>query len=761
MSKVKLTILVLFVVLLGALGGTIYYASTLVSPQEVRRITLEKLQDTFPNSQIELGELNFSIGTTFEFDLDMLSIHAPEENSKQLFGVEDVRIKVPVWAILFGGGEIEVQVNSPKLRYVTLGETNNWSVAMKATERKKEQSTKKDPTSKKESSPASMVVPAFLAQSQLNLRVSDLKIHYQLDEQKGELNIKKFLVRNLNFESSTAFEVDSQMIFELGPEQEVSFDTLIIGQFNLGDYIQKGELPIMAVIKTNNLSTSMLARPLSEIKTDLKIVIKEKDINANVDISLLKDVRMSAKLSSTPSKTTLSSIKANIPLGEVLSLLEMKLDGFNMNKAIMKLDGQIQVSSDGAISPDIKLAIGPSIVQSFKQESFKHQFEASLVDKEFESKLTSELFSGTLIATSDARLDINEKMTLENLPSFNSSVNLTNLSISESFIRDFLYSNADTNETKKKVKQTKNEKDKKEEEAPLFLPPGKLSLSLTNIKIADEVLSGKGQFQIGKDYIATKNLEFEYSEGQGKLTHLSKLKSDGMNHKFDFSLDHFNLLGAQAFLPPSLGKVSGKFSIMAKGSAQSSSKGPVGYDVVLNAQGVDGSAQVLIELEEKLRALLKNVPSLSKKVSTKKPLEIDGSYDELSFKSNLKDTKYEINKLKFIGPNSRFILDGAGKIYPPPSQKSSVMNFVYQENKGELVEPLRELTGSNEISFKLEGQGYNMRPDYGHTIEKLAKQALKNEGKKIIKKEKKKIESKVKDELEKKGKEKLKNLFGL
>lgn len=766
MSKLKLIMVVLFVVVLGALSGAIYYASTLISPEEVRRLTLQKLEETFPNSKVELGELSFTIGTTFKFDLDELTISSPKKAPKPLFAVEDVHMKVPVWAILFGGGEIDVQVSSPEVFYKTLADQNNWSNAMRGPEAHKTQENEQEQQEQEQesqSSQAAMIVPGFLMNGQLNLKVSDLKVHYQMEEQKGELDIAKFLIRNLNFDSSTAFEIDSHLSFELSESQKVSFDTLVIGQFNLGDYLNNKELPIMAVIKVNNLKTSMLARSLNEIKTDLKVLVKEEEITGHIDIDLLQDGRLSSSFVSTKNKTGLNSIKANIPLQEVLSLIELNLKGFNFNKSVLKVSGETEVLENGTISPKLRLKVTPSIIQNFNSQVMKHKLEASLIEKNFKSKLTSELFSGTMVAKMSAAIDLNKKMTLENLPRFSSSVDLTNLSISKKFIQDTLYSTKEDDKRDEKSQRVIKDEKQGQERPPLALPPGSLSLRLTNINIAGEILSGEGLFELAPGYAATQKLNFTYSGGEGNLTHLTKIQTDSYKHQFDFSLNSFNLSGVQAFLPPSLGAISGDFSMTAKGSAQTPAftQEQAQFDVVLSANGSKGKAQVLINLEKKINDLIRNIPKLAKKLDSKKPLELDGSFDSLAVRSKLTQKKYEFGELKFIGSGKRFRIDGKGDIYPPGLKKNSVMNFTYKESKGNLVAPLRELTGDNEIPLRLKGPGYNLKPDYGHTAEILLKRALKSQGEKAIKKEAKKIESKLKDELENKGKEKIKNLFGL
>lgn len=760
MSRFKLILIMLLVVVLGGLSGAVYYASTLVSPDEVRRLALEKLEQTFPQSQIDLGELNFSMGPTFKFDLERLAVSSPGKNTENLFSVEDVQIKVPVWAILFGGGDIDIRIQSPEVRYVEMDESNNWVVAMKK-KGSSESTVKKDEAVKK-SGQSMLVIPGFLANSRLNLRVSNLKLHYQLEKQKGTFEISKFLVRNLNVETSTAFELDSKLSFEMGQNQKINFDTLVIGQLNLANYLNEGQLPVMAVIKINNLAHPMLSRPLSEIKTDINLLIKDEDVTGKLEVRLLNDVRLNANLLSSQEKTGLSELDVNIPLQDIFSIIDIGPQGMDFKKATLSATGEINVQKDGKILPNLSAEMGPRLVQNLMGESLEHKLEASLVGDVFDSKLTTDLFSGTMVAKMQARLNLNEEVSLESLPLVSSSVNISNLSIPESYIQKMLYSKKDKNESKDQQAPAKKETSE-QKETPVILPPGKLSLNLSNILLGEEVLSGEGLFEMGRDFVATKKFNFEYSKGKGNLTHLSKLSSKVINHQFDFSFKGFDLNGAKAFLPPQVGKLEGAFNLELKGSAQTMATGNKGprYDFVISTKGKDGEAQVLVALEEKLNDLLSNIPKLTEKLKSKGPLDVDGSFDSLSFQSKVTEKKYDINKLTFVGSGQRFTLEGAGDVYPPQTEKNSKLDFVYRENKGNLVKHLKDLTGGNSLEVRLAGRGYSLKPDYGHTIERLAKSALKNKGKKVIKKEVKKLESKVKDELEKKGKEKLKNLLGL
>ena len=168
-----------------------------------------------------------------------------------MISVDQLVVKVPFWAILTGGGQVEIKLDAPQMNYQEFAEGNNWTYAMggkktpeelKADEKKAEEKAQ-DNKDDNGSSAASAL--GIFGKSKINVKLSDVSVKYGLrDNSKGELKVSRFLIKGLNFESSTAFEVASTANFIMKDQSKVSFDTLAIGQFNISDLIKNGSVDI-------------------------------------------------------------------------------------------------------------------------------------------------------------------------------------------------------------------------------------------------------------------------------------------------------------------------------------------------------------------------------------------------------------------------------------------------------------------------------------------------------------------------------------
>jgi hypothetical protein len=106
--------------------GTLFYISSKISPAEIKKVVLENLTKQFPNCNVTLGDLNFSLGFSFKFDAKNFSMSLKNhEKDGELIKVDEAQISIPIWAIITGGGSIEVNVNNPEIYYLVYNKDEN------------------------------------------------------------------------------------------------------------------------------------------------------------------------------------------------------------------------------------------------------------------------------------------------------------------------------------------------------------------------------------------------------------------------------------------------------------------------------------------------------------------------------------------------------------------------------------------------------------------------------------------------------------
>ena len=131
--------------------------------------------------------------------------------------------------------------------------------------------------------------------------------------------------------------------------------------------------------------------------------------------------------------------------------------------------------------------------------------------------------------------------------------------------------------------------------------------------------------------------------------------------------------------------------------------------------------------------MLANIPVVKDQMKDKQ-LKIDGNFETLTMKGRFTNTQYNIATFDFIGLDKKIQLSGNGDIYPQVgSGKNSAMEVNFIDNTGKISDVLLKNVGTKVLPMRVSGPGFDMKPDYGYTISKLAKGALKTKGEAKVK----------------------------
>lgn len=762
--SLKIILVSVFSVFLLLSAGAIYYASTQISNEEIRKILIVQLEKSFPQAQVELGQLNISAGFNFLVKMESLKISLDQKGIKStLLSLNDAVVSIPVWAILTGGGEVDVSINKPEIEYVVAGKDSNWSLAMsgssQAGEAKSQQETQGEASS---GAPSSAVysLPLFVTESSLNLRIQDILLAYKTKEMSGDVTLSKFLVKNFNFETPTAFEVDSVLSFKM-KEDQMNFSTLVIGEINFAKFIQDQVLPMKAMIRTSKISVPGLAPGLGEMKTELDLtLVQSGDVSGTVKNNwdgILADFQMSM----AQGALKISEIKFESSPDQLLRLIDMKIPELNSGKSLLKLGGQVNLSKDGKIIPQLDFSLSPALSYTSGQISAQVSANGKYEKTDLEVNVQTDLFSGVVTTKVTGKHDLNQPFSMEKLGPFQTSIIANNLKVSEKFIQETIYP-AQAPAQKPSVEAPAEPQTAKPSTAPAVLPPGRIDLALNSIYLADKELNAKGVFLLKADSLATQSFTFNYVEGQGKLTHLTELKKNEMTHQFDFSLRDFDLSGINPFLPKFIGGTKGIFNTSVKGSATSAA-----YDMIINVEAKKGEL-LAMDISDQLNQMIKSVPILKDKVGDDKSFDFDGKFESLSFKAKATEKKAEFSSLKFVGINNKIDITGQGYLFLPPLTEKSEVLLNLKDRSGKVAKILQENVGDSLLPIQLAGPGLDLKPQYEYTASKLAKTAFENRGRKeverakakVIKKVEEELGDKLKDELKQKASDKLKQLLG-
>jgi len=757
-SKIKIIAAVLGIFLL-LFVGSLYYLSTKITPEEVRKQTLTFLTKNMPGASVQLGEVNYSFGTSLKFKLNNLQIKLKDEPHSPLASINVLDVKIPIWAILTGGGTVGININAPILHYTEIANNqNNWNKALKSTNEnvEKSTSTKKSEEKNSVSEKKSLALPAALSRSKLDLKLTNLVLKYSLlNKTKGDVEISRFFIKNLNFKSATAFEVASQIHQKAGKNEEISMEAVLIGQLNLGHYLENQELNSTMVLSLNNVKLPGLKKDISAIKADMKLNLK-KDGLVDLDLDAGLGSMGYAKL-----KIQLLKEKINIDIRDVDISIKETLDivgqeGLvNSDTSRMKIKGKAEIDH-GEINPKIEFQIQPAINFAIAPK-VNGDFTASgeLLKDQVSLKVLGKILHGTLDLVVKVPVNLKAEKMEDKIGLANVQISMNGVQIPKDDLREAIYSKQkneeipkDENSSDSSSKQASNKS--KVIPAPI-LPKVTAQIKWTNISIGGEPFQGDMKILSQKNTVTSDNVKFTFSKGKGSIKFMTTLLAQGaQNTKLDAQINSLNLDSFMPFLPKNLESLKGTFSGQVKGTVETVPlKKQAQYNFAVSMKAKDGEIKKL-NVAEYVTDAIDGIPMLKNKIS-KDGINLNNKFDSLELNGNFMPDHFQISKFTFVSSKGQLVANGHGDIYPLPNLPESVLEFDLTDQNGKLSKELQKNIGTNSLPLRVSGLQYSMKPDLAYTLKKISKSALKTQGKEQIKK--------IGEKLLNGNKDGLKNLF--
>jgi hypothetical protein len=757
MSNLKKILLSCFLIFIIGVTGLFYYVSTKISPEELRLTLQQEVQKAIPNSIVDLGPIEYSLGANIKFQLTRLDIKSKNKLKNDLFKVKGVEIKIPIWSIITGGGDIDVLVNKPQIYYKQFKKTDNWSIALKKKSSKsKKVKSKKAPEAEKnkkgdlkEKTDGQITLPVFLTKSKLNLKLLNIQVDYLLkNKDKGKLDVSKFILKDIGLNHQTAFVIDSDLSFK-NKTNKISLHTLIIGEFNVSDILSKPEFKTTIEIKVGKIKMSdFSAYELPAINTKLNVMINKKGhVAGDASTNFLDRNVMDFNFSVNGDNVLVSKVKTLLFIQDLAKIINLQLVGIDYSATKLALDGDLSIKK-GVLRPALSLKLSPAIKVSLGGLKAQGEVSGTLKAKKLSLNLKNKIFDGPVNVSLDTNIDINNP---PNGPSKMSpivvSIDGNGIQVPKDYIREALYGKSAQSPKAKTAKNSEPKEEKsttpvgssktsapaKVKESPVLLPPLRLGLNLKGINIGGEDLAINGKVIVAGNSIATKKVKFKYSRGSGSLNHTTKITNLKSVNKFDFSMTDLNLSSLKVFLPPMLESVSGFFSGSASGEATLPNIGTPKYNVIIDTKAINGELKGL-NISEHVNGLVSKLTILKGKVDANKKYDVDGNFERLIFKGNLKTYEHQIKTFDFVGVDKKIEINGSGKIVMLPQKNRSEMKINFKDNTGSVSKTLKKEAGTEILPLRLKGTGYELVVDYPYTIKKLAKSAYKTKGKAKIKK---------------------------
>lgn len=734
MKNKKLKIFgIIFAVLIIIFAGVMSYASSKLNPEEIKKMALAQTQKIFPNSTADLESVNIKWGLNFRIELKkfLLKTKNSEGHPVELAYVDSLDVKVPLWAIVTNGGVIEIQLDKPVVNYQEFEKDNNWTYALGEKAVVEQVKDVKEEVQVEKESPNPAL--GLLAKSKINVRLSDVLIKYFLkDKSSGQVTISRFLIKGLNLEESTAFEIATDAKFKMANASEVSLSALAIGEINIAELINKGEVSSLVIVKLNNIKKSDLDMKFPEITTNLNLLVKKTgELSGKVETSFESNNKISANFVMAKS-IEISDINVNIILKDIGTILGLDRS-IDLSKSKLEATGSFNLSEAKKINANLDFVVTPGIGLNIEGVNTTTSMRGSYKGDAISIRSSTNLFNGTVDVALDGEFDLGENFDLNKLKPFKINVLAKKLNIPEKFIQEKLWSKKDPAVVAKADAAKKEDKEGAAKAgAPLVIPPGVINLSWSEIVVANENFSGNGKINLSSKELVVDNLKFNFSKGTGSLNQTLKFGTTSNVSNFNFDIKSLNLDSFKGFLPPFVENFSGTFSGKVNGQAimYTSHRAP-SFNINAALEAVNGEIKD-INLKDFVGPLLAGIPLLNS-IAKDKDLDVGGKFESLSLKGNFTDSAYKLDSVKMLTKNKTIEVSGSGLLVPDIKKNGSVMDVVFIDN-GKIGEKIKQSIGSRELPMRLEGPGFSLKPDIGYTLGKIAKTAAETKGKEALKK---------------------------
>lgn len=745
--KIILFVSLFFVVVFA---GALFVASKKFKPEELKELVIVQLEKAIPNSKVTTKALDFSVGLKSSIDISGVDITLKGSKAYPLVSVENLQLKVPFWSLLFGGGKVELAVKGPKLHYIEFSKDSNWQRALKAKKQGvslQKNNPKSNNAKKSEKAPVvkneEIMIPAFLASSELNISILDLLVNYNLrDKTSGRVTVEKFLLKDVGIKSTTAFELKSKMDILKGTPEHTELEVLLIGESKLYQWIEDKQVNINSKLILSNIKNKSLRAEINKISLNKKINYKKTgEFNVSTKVLLEEKEILSAVINGQGEKIKVDNIDLKLGLLDAISLVMDK------NQLPINLTGKEQLKVTGSINvgkvmtPDLKFEISPALKMKQKNINISSILRGQLSGKGVDFNVENELLSGHINLDGKIRTNWSPE-SFKKLRPIKLDVDVRDLKITPDLI-----STGTTDKSSEKAKTLDNKNSGKSSEAAKktepqgmtqIIPiPVQIMTNLENISLAGAKLSGNILFDASKSVaqLSTNNLKLD--NGEIFIKDKISLSNGIMINNFDTRLTNINLSSLNGFVPK---KTLEGLSGLATGKVTGALVG-ASYKANVDFSLKDGKL-TKINLQEYVSGLIEKFGPL-KKALGKKEIKVNGEFKSMSLKGSFDNNRHHITKFDFNAKDGVVMAKGKGSIYPT-GQKKSVIDLSLILGGASLVKSLKKSVGTNIFPMKLEGTGYALMPDYNYTLKKVGKVAAKTQVKKQAQKQIKKLMKKDK-----------------
>jgi hypothetical protein len=700
--KVALFSIVSVLVVLGFVA--LAYVNTSIKPHDIEEYSKNKIQELIPDSLVSMGSVAFSLKTSLLLTVEDFRIsRSLNKNQLELFSTSQLRIKVPLTSLLFGGGNIDIGMVKPN---ILIG-ANSWRI-------------KSSHLSNGEMKKAKIVIPSFVANSTFDVRANNLRVHYgTIKENQKSYNIDKFILKNFGLTTNAAFELRSRVNL-LPFEKKVSFLMTNIGSFSISKYLKTGIFTVSSSYKIQDLSINKEQSLSRVIHGGITAKLGHEGKIVGEVTSLAERSRLSGFYSWTNKKVAFTGLKGELLFSDFISILPSG-SSFDYSLASLKLEGVVEIDNQ-EYRPSLNYNLS-SLQQVIADKVVTHnlsgQFNNSKITLAYKTLGLGGSFSGD----------------------FSTNYSLMSTDPIEKRFKDYegkLYVDGvslNRNTYKALLSLFDNFRDRKKR--PVQMPVGKLVIDVKNSKLKAPLIDFSGVIESQANKLLFKNFNLTSAGGEAQFSSSLTFYNNKTYEVFNLKLKDFELRTLFSFFPQSRPHVFGK----ANGAFTFEKKEKDSYELKMN---VTSGGIVNLNVEDEIlnvKELFDNIPSVSSEIGVGHPV-IENNFSKLKISALMKNDLLKISNLSLISESGKLALNGSGGL---SNSRGSKLNLFLKDEFG-FSRRWKKLTGKSSLPLECSLTSSGVSVNELFTVEKLASLIIKKSGlkraKALLKEEKKVLRNK-------------------
>ncbi len=694
MKKKKLIVSFLIIILIIFLG-VFFYTKNKIENINIKEYLITHIEKNLKGSKV--GSLNiksFSVGFKVRIRVESLTIYL-KKNKIPLLNVKEIYIKTPILPLLFSKSSVNINLDSPKIFYISTTGESNWNKTLKNSEKREKKSNVKFMT-------------GFAYLSKINIRLNNAEILYKTNKNNANLKINRLQIKNFNLNSNTAYEIYSDININ-----KLKFKASLIGQINISKFIKEQAKSNTATFNIRDFSFSNFNYPIQDTNFNVDFVKSSGSILIKIAGNLLGKNKLNSRILFNKDKIDINDFNLNINLFNLMRNFKSKLLSINDRNANLKITGKGFFVNSKSWNMNLRFTSSDNISAKVLMEDINFNFKGNYNKDKYHGSLLVKAMGGNIIGKIAGNL-------YKNTNNFNMKIDINNTKISKDFINYIFYNNAVLANRNKSNSISKNNKSKTPRS---IVNRGDIYLNLNNVKLNNRSFHGKASILFSPNEIDLNYFKFKYLSGRGEFK--NRIFSTGKYSRgnFYFKSNKLDISLIDIFLPKQTnvkgltnGSIKGEYSLLDK----------VKYSIKSDIEITGGNLNSLVDLKSylgKITEIVKKVPNLSAN-----DYFIKTNYEKIYLKGNFKNNNYKIDKFSLHGSRNNFKLNANGNI----NKSGRSYMFVYLYDKNKMSNKLQKIFSTDTLPIKFEGTGDNLKPNYGFTISALTKSSLKKKGKKAI-----------------------------